>query len=328
MLDTPRGSHTARGLHAAGSMRLVAAMPEAMTMPAASETIAHPLNFDADFSRTWTALGGDAARGRLHALHPALPGDEGAMTGFAFAVLGRLAAAGIGAGIGTEASRPVLWVQDARARGEAGRPYGLGFQAFGFDPRQFVIVSTKTALDALAAVEIGLEMGGLAGVLAELPATLPADMLALGKRLALRAERSRTPCLLLHTSARPVPAPVATRWEIASAPAVAVGGWRAPTPAANLTLVKNRFGPTGRWAAPLNRSGVLDKGVSDARTPSFSPGFSPGFSSGLPLNLSPGVSSALSQRVVSPSADGAGAAPARTITEWAAPGRTTTERAA
>lgn len=210
---------------------------------------------DRDFSRTLAALGSMAARSRIHALHPARPGDEGAATGFAFAVFAHLAvSASQGLG-GRRHPRPILWVQDRRARLEAGLPYGLGLARLGIDPAQLIIISTKTALEALSATEIALEAGGLGGgldgVLAELPPNLPADMLALGKRLALRAERSATPCLLLHASAQTVPAPVATRWQIASRPAIAGQAWAPPIPAVDLALTKNRFGATGRWSALL-----------------------------------------------------------------------------
>jgi hypothetical protein len=228
------------------------------------------LPLDADWSRTLAALGGDAARKRLHALHPARPGDEGAVTGFAFALLGGWARSrreGPSSSQGGSPLRPILWVQDRTARAEAGRPYGLGFAAFGIDPAQLVLVSTKGALNALAAVEMGLEIGALDGVLVELPPSLPADMLALGKRLALRAERSMTPCLLLHASQRAVSMPVATRWEIAGLPAVPGKAWEAPVPVAALNLVKNRFGPTGRWSVPLGLPAAMS--VSSQSVPSL-----------------------------------------------------------
>jgi hypothetical protein len=244
------------------------------SLPAPAQAPSAPFVFDADLSRTLAALGGDSARKRLHALHPARPGDEGAATGFAFTLLGTLLAPLV-SGMPRARSagqpalrRPILWVQDRTARAESGRPYGLGFAAFGVDPDQLVLVSTKGALEALAAVEIGLEIGGLAGVLAELPPSLPADMLTLGKRLALRAERSMTPCLLLHAAQRAVPTPVATRWEIASLPAVPSEGWGAPVPVAAINLVKNRFGPTGRWSVPL---GVPSQGVPDVCVTSLAP---------------------------------------------------------
>ena len=260
---------------AAASLRLVQdrSVPshkgESLALPARA------LDLDRDFSRTFAAIGAGAARARIHALHPARPGDEGAATGFAFALLAHLAANRALTTKGVR--RPILWVQDRFTRYESGRPYGLGLDRFGLDPSQFVIVSTKTALDALAAAEIGLEIGGLDGVIAELPPTLPADMLALGKRLALRSERSVTPCLLLHASAPAVPAPVATRWQIASAPAVSGMLWDEPLPVVDLSLIKNRFGPTGRWSLllarpPLSPSlalGVFD--VSDVRAANLPP---------------------------------------------------------
>ncbi len=241
-------------------------------LPSTEDAVAQ-LPFDGTLSRTFAALGGAAACKRLHALHPSRPGDEGAATGFALVLLGGMAAAGHAHPVPVRS--PILWVQDRSARAESGRPYGLGLPAFGIDPAQLIFVAAKGALEVLAAAEVGLEIGGLAGVLAELPPHLPADMLALGKRLALRAERSATPCLLLHASARLVPAPVATRWQIASLPAVSDGAWGAPIPAADLTLVKNRFGPTGRWSVPLVQpSSVqhrLAQGVPDVCSASLPP---------------------------------------------------------
>ena len=239
--------------------------------PASASSHSSATELDRTFSRTLLAIGGLQARSRIHALHPAKPGDEGAANGFAFTLLAHLAALAGKAQRTPRHPRPILWVQDRRARLEAGLPYAHGLSAFGLEAAQLVIISTKTALDALAATEIGLETGGLDGVLAELPPTLPADMLALGKRLALRAERSATPCLLLHASAAPVPAPVATRWQIASRPAVPDDRtWGPPIPAVDLALVKNRFGVTGRWSALL-RSPSSVTGVTNVSVPDFSP---------------------------------------------------------
>lgn len=234
------------------------------------------LPFDGDFSRIASLLGGAAARARLHALHPARPGDEGAATGFAFALLDRVLDPQYRGASGRLSPRPVLWVQDRSARLESGHPYGPGFGAFGLDAGQLVIVLAKGALEALAAAEIGLEIGGLAGVLVELPPQVPADMLTLGKRLVLRSERSRTPCLLLHASARFVSAPVATRWQIASLPAVSEQPWGAPVARAEATLVKNRFGPEGRWSVPL---------AHPSSVPGVSPGVSDVSASGFPASL-------------------------------------------
>ena len=237
----------------AGSLRLADPPPET-SAPEPHELLA--------------TIGGVAARKRLHALHPATPGQEAATAGFALALA-----------LSLERSRdaPVLWVQDGQAAAEAGRPYGHGLASLGLDPARLVVVAVKGAMNALAAAEMGLEEVGLAGVLVDLPTRLPADMLRLGKRLSLRAEARETPCFLLHASPEPVDAPVATRWHVSSRAPAGGGGaqgavrgaqedWaqedrtppysRAPrtayrvpdfTTAFDLTLTKNRFGALGRW---------------------------------------------------------------------------------
>jgi protein ImuA len=204
-------------------------------------------------------LGADAARGRLHAVHPTRPGDEGAATGFALALLQTLARTQ------TREPRPILWIQNRAGLLEAGMPYGPGLMQFGIDPHRIVIATLDTAQEALTATEMGLSLTGLAGVITELPGKLPAAMLKLGQRLALRAEATATACFLLHASATAVQMPVATRWRVA-ARMLTMPAQISPisppvlspmreyhlrsrkhracsSPALALDLVKNRFGP-------------------------------------------------------------------------------------
>ncbi len=205
------------------------------------------LAFDADFSRSWAAFGGVAALKRLHALHPARPGDETATTAFALTALARLASARAD----QQVPRPILWVLSRAMLREAGRPYGPGLSALGIAPERVVMLAASNIEDALAAAEMGLEIGALDGVVMELPPALPTAMLAFGKRLALRAERSATPAFLIHANTVAPPSPVATRWQVASLPARRPKAWAPAEPVAVLTLVKNRFGPPGRWSVPL-----------------------------------------------------------------------------
>ncbi len=191
-----------------------------------------------------TAIGGEKARQRLHALHPAHPGQEAATAGFAIALALSLQRA---------RDAPLLWVQDRQATAEAGRPYGHGLAALGFDPARLVVVAVKGAMNALAAAEMGLEEAGLAGVLVDLPPRLPSDMLRLGKRLSLRAQARETPCFLLHAGREPVEAPVATRWSVQSGRRQQAAGSRISQlpdlrTAFDLTLTKNRFGGLGRFS--------------------------------------------------------------------------------
>lgn len=135
---------------------------------------------------------------------------------------------------------------------ETGRPYGPGLTPFGIAPETVVIVHTKGALETLAAAEMGLAESGLAGVLVELPARLPPDMLKLTKRLSLRAEARAVPCLMLHATPAPTDTSAATRWMVAGRPprldrlgAIALPDW---SPTLDLVLERNRFGALGRWA--------------------------------------------------------------------------------
>jgi protein ImuA len=190
-------------------------------------------------------VGGVAARKRLHAVHPSQPGQQAAATGFALAMMLALE---------RRANTPVLWVQDRAGAAESGRPYGLGLVALGLAPERLVVVEVKGAMDALAAAEMGLEEPGLAGVLVDLPPRLPADMLRLGKRLALRCEARHIPCFLLHAGREAVEMPVATRWQVASA-RWAGGQTARPdfTTAFDVELSKNRFGALGRWSVMWRR---------------------------------------------------------------------------
>lgn len=193
-----------------------------------------------------TALGGLAARRRLHALHPARPGQEAAAAGFGLALVQALEALEAERQ-GRALRRPILWVVPGRTARECGRPYGPGLIELGLSPDRLIVVAVDKAMDAFAAAEMGLEERGLAGVLVDLPARLPADLLRLGKRLSLRAETQATPCLLLHATPEPIEAPIASRWLVASRPVA-----QSPAPdfsiAFDLTLTKNRTGATGRFA--------------------------------------------------------------------------------
>lgn len=190
------------------------------------------------------AAGGAAAlRRRLHAIHPAAIGQEAAATTFTLALLAIAA---------PPRPAPVLWVQERQTIAEAGRPHGPGFLPFTITPEMLVMVQTKGPLEALTAAEMGLEESGLAGVIVELPARLPSDMLKLTKRLSLRAEARAVPCFMLHATPTPTDTSAATRWMAAARPPqrVSIGGISIPDWALTLDLVlaRNRFGPLGRWA--------------------------------------------------------------------------------
>jgi hypothetical protein len=244
------------------------------------------------------AIGGGKARYRLHAVHPAGPGEEGAASGFALALLLALSPPGA----------PLLWVQDRQGAGEAGEPYGPGLARLGLDPARLLLVATSNAMDALAAAEMGLESAGLAGVLVELPRRLPAGMLRLSKRLSLRAEAQGVPCLLLHATAEAVEAPVATRWQVGSRPVMAARHHAAAGEIARRSTA-GLFLPSlddARLPSPLAEEGAGGVPATVAcRAPPPSPALPPSRGEAVPRSeASPGFCRALED------AEAAGAAPA------------------
>lgn len=113
------------------------------------------------------------------------------------------------------AGRPaaLLWCAPRHAGRELGELYAPGLARLGIDPGQVILVETGRREETLWAIEEGLASGALglvAGVVDDLALT-PA------RRLALRASRHRTPCLLLTSPRSSVAAATASRWSVSRA---------------------------------------------------------------------------------------------------------------
>ncbi len=158
-------------------------------------------------------LGGGLRRGAVHEVRPAATGDAAAATGFALACAARFSRAG---GL----PRPWLWVRQDLAGRETGEPYGPGLAAFGLDPAALMIVAVADARDVLRAAEEGLRCRSLGLVLVEPWGDPKALDLTAARRLALTAEASGVPALMLRTGAHAGPPGAATRWSVAAAPSL------------------------------------------------------------------------------------------------------------
>jgi protein ImuA len=195
-------------------------------------------------------LGGGLACGALHELAPAAPFQLGATTGFAAAVAAR---AGTGCG-------EVLWIATEFARREGGGPYGPGLDLFGLSPARLLVLNVSRPADVLWAMEEGLRCRALACVIAELTGEGAEADLTATRRLSLAAREGVSARvsglgLLIRHRATPnssaLPSAAATRWSIAGAPSLpdrlarrsgGLGRTRF-----DLSLCKNRRGPSGRW---------------------------------------------------------------------------------
>lgn len=186
------------------------------------------------------ALAGGLRRAALHEIRAAESREAGAATGFAAAILARLACTD---------SRPILWVTEAAAGHEAGDLYGTGLGGFGLDPRRLIVVTAVKPADALWVFEEALRCRGLAAVTAEIRANPRQLDLTASRRLALRARENGVMGLLLRQSNQDDAGAATTRWRVTPRPAsvtddfaagVGLAAWR-------LTLERNRRGLTGTF---------------------------------------------------------------------------------
>jgi protein ImuA len=188
------------------------------------------------------ALGGGLACGALHELAPMAPVHLGSTSGFAVALAARASGE----------RRSVLWIATDYAIGEDGGPYGPGLDLFGLASARLLVLRVPKPVDVLGAMEDALRCRALACVIAELTSDGAAADLTATRRLALAAREGVSAVssgfgLLIRHKITGMPSAAATCWEIAAAPSEpdAYGGLgRARF---DLSLRKNRRGPSGRW---------------------------------------------------------------------------------
>jgi protein ImuA len=192
-------------------------------------------------------LGGGLACGALHELAPAALMHLGAASGFGLAVAARASGH----------RGQVLWVATDFAAGEGGGPYGPGLDLFGLASSRLLVLRVPKPVDVLWAMEEALRCRALACVVAEMTGDGATADLTATRRLALAAREGAGSSgpgaqnsgfgLLIRHRTTSMPSAAATRWEIAGAlsqPDAYGGLGRARF---DLSLRKNRRGPSGRW---------------------------------------------------------------------------------
>ena len=204
------------------------------------------------------ALGGGLALGTLHELSPAGSADVGAATGFILAL----------ATLAQMQSRPVLWIQNAFARIEAGALYGPGLDCLGLSIDRLVTLEVTRGGEALWAMEEALKCRAVKVVIAELYDDKPADLTAM-RRLSLAAHVGGGLGLLLRHRTCATPSAAVTRWEVASVLSLRDQFGGLGRMAFALSLTKNRYGPCGQWIltwdhhARVFHSATLPLGVAE-----------------------------------------------------------------
>ncbi|CAO3350967.1 ImuA family protein [Azospirillum palustre] len=203
----------------------------------------------------------------LGCLHAVVADDPGAGTGFAAALLARLATP----------KRPALWILRGRDL------YAPGLAAYGLTSDRLVAVRAVRPVDALWAMEEALRCSTLSAVLGELEGL---DLTA-SRRLQLAAESSGVTGFLLDASAgasdgrnRRIAgrraeglSAAVTRWRLNAVPSLDEEGDAAPRPAGgppglgmprwSVMLERCRGGRPGSWTLAWDGQGWHDVGKED-----------------------------------------------------------------
>ncbi|MDE2597623.1 MAG: hypothetical protein KGL44_12175 [Sphingomonadales bacterium] len=190
-------------------------------------------------------LGGGLARGRVHEVYAAEPDDAAAVIGFAMALAN---------GLARNEQRTTLWLRSMRAMRLGGVLQAQGWAELGGAPDMALLGMVPDAMALLRATVEALRCPALSVVIAESWGSMRELDLTASRRLALAAEKSGVPLLLLRLEAEPVPSAAQTRWQVASAPSQALPGNASGAPVFDITLLRQKSGPCGmNWRLEWDR---------------------------------------------------------------------------
>lgn len=190
------------------------------------------------------ALGGGLMRGRIHEIYAAERDDLASAAGFALGM-----AKGMNYPQGT-----VLWLRMQRAARLGGAVQANGCAELGGVPGQMLVGVVPDVMALLRAAVDALRCAALGAVVVEGWGAMRELDLTASRRLTLAAEKSGVPLLLLRYDAVPVPSAAQTRWQVTSAPSLALPGNAPGIPTFDVTLLRQRSGPSGlSWRLEWDR---------------------------------------------------------------------------
>ncbi len=191
---------------------------------------------------------------------PALvrPSDGGASCHEVYAATGADAVAALGLALAmaraAAGDKPLLLVRDGATARETGALHGPGLAAFGLDPRRIILLEARDGLAALQGALEGARTPALGAVVVALFGEVRALDLTASRRLALAAERSGAPVLLVRAGAQPRPSAAESRFEARAAPSRALPANAPGPPAFAAILLRHRQGLAPQaWHLEWNR---------------------------------------------------------------------------
>lgn len=197
------------------------------------------------------ALQGGLARGALHEFH-AIEGADAAAAGGLMLALARRAAG----------ARPTVLVRQDFLERETGALHPAGLPELGLDPSRLIVVRARDVASLLQAGVEAARCPALGAVLLEFWGDHRAFDLTSSRRLALAAQESALPILMMRVAAPVAPGAATTRWEVRPGLSRALEARAPGPPCFRLRLLKHRQGLDLReWCVEWNR----DRAVFESR---------------------------------------------------------------
>jgi len=198
-----------------------------------------------------TALRGNAGvdglpRAALHELHAASKDDRTSTAAMALLLAQRCRNL-VQASGGNE--RPILWISESGEARRQGRLYPPGLAELGIDPDSITHVDAPDSIAALRAAADGVRSSAMAAVIIELAGKKPKGLdLTATRRLSLSAQKSGVLGLCLRSGSdpdNPLPTAAFSRWQVATAPSIALEANAPGHSAFDITLLRHRSGLYG-----------------------------------------------------------------------------------
>lgn len=180
-------------------------------------------------------IGGGLIRNGLHEIYAAAEDSANVVAGFAVMLALRA----------LNRDDVLFWIREDRSVRGSGRLFAPGLAELGCDPAAFVLVTAADTLGLLRAAADALKCSHVGAVVIEPWAKAPLLDLTASRRLAMAAASSCVFTLVARADASPAPSAAQTRWEVASAPSLALAADTPGHPAFNIKLLRHRSGIAG-----------------------------------------------------------------------------------
>ena len=184
----------------------------------------------------------DLPRAALHELHAASKDDRTSTAALALLLAQRCRNL-------DQEERPILWISESGEARRQGRLYPPGLAELGIDPDSIIHVDAPDSIAALRAAADGVRSSAMAAVIIELSGKKPKglDMTAT-RRLSLSAQKSGVLSLVLRSGSdpdNPLPTAAFSRWQVTTAPSLALEANAPGHSAFDITLLRHRSGLYG-----------------------------------------------------------------------------------